>query len=112
MKPVIKFAALYGAYVIFLHVVDGPWKHWKEGREGQVLDPWTGQHVLWGAIGSYMGLGSGEVLILGTVNEVVEYGVRKFRPDLLWGTPETAGNMFADLAATWVGWQIGKRLTS
>jgi len=105
-----KYVALYGAYVVALHVVPGPWKNWKKGREGKALDPWTLQHVLWGALGQRMGLTATEVLYLGTVNEIAEAGIRTLRPDLLWGTPESPSNVLADLVATWAGWGLGKLL--
>lgn len=102
----LKYAGSYALYVAFLHAVDGPWRDWKEGREGQAVDPWTGQHVLWGALGSYMGLGPGQVLVLSTINELVEWGVRTYRPDLLWGSPESPQNVFMDLVATLAGWKL------
>jgi hypothetical protein len=107
----LKYSAAYAGYVVFLHAVDGPWRHWKEGREGKALDPWTGQHVLWGALGAYMGLSPRQVLILSSVNELVEYGVRSLRPDLLWGSPESPQNVFMDLAATLAGWKIAELIT-
>lgn len=102
----IKYVALYGGYVVFLHAVDGPWRSWK--TEPAAVDPWTLQHVLWGALGSYMGLTPIQVLALSSVNELVEYGVRKARPDLLWGTPESNANVFMDLVATLAGWKLGE----
>jgi hypothetical protein len=107
----IKYSLAYGVYVVALHAVDGPWRDWKEGREGQAIDPWTGQHVLWGALGAYMGLGPGQVLVLGTINELVEWGVRTYRPDLLWGSPESPNNVFMDIVATMAGWKLGEMLT-
>jgi hypothetical protein len=104
----LKYSAAYAAYVAFLHAVDGPWRNWKVGREGQALDGWTIQHVLWGALGAYVGLTPKQVLILSTVNELVEYGVRTYRPDLLWGSPESPQNVFMDLAATLAGWKIAE----
>jgi hypothetical protein len=107
----IQYSAAYAAYVAFLHAVDGPWRHWKEGREGKAIDPWTTQHVLWGALGAAMGLSPKQVLILGSVNELVEWGVRTCRPDLLWGSPESPTNVFMDLTASLVGWKLGEMLT-
>jgi hypothetical protein len=110
-SALIKYSAAYAAYVAFLHAVDGPWRHWKDGREGAAVDPWTGQHVLWGTLGSFMGLTPKQILILGTVNELVELGVRTYRPDLLWGSPESPQNVFFDLMASLVGWELGELLT-
>jgi hypothetical protein len=106
----LKYVALYGGYVVFLHAVDGPWRHWKDGRAGQAIDPWTLQHVLWGALGSYMGLPPTQILVLSSINEMVEARIRKKRPDLLWGTPESAHNVFMDLVATLAGWKLADLL--
>ena len=103
--------ALYGGYVFFLHAVDGPWRHWKDGREGQAVDPWTVQHVLWGALGSYMGLAPTQVLLLSSLNEMAEAWVRKTHPDALWGSPESTHNVFMDLVATLAGWKLAELLT-
>ena len=84
-----RLVAAYSAYVVGLHVVDGPWRSWKKGRAGKAVDPWTLQHVLWGVIAERMRVGREQILLLSAVNEVVELGVRTFRPDMLWGTPET-----------------------
>jgi hypothetical protein len=107
-----RYVALYGAYVVALHAIDGPWKRWKQGREGKALDPWTLQHVLWGAIAYRMGVDRSQLVALGTANEVVEAGVRTFRPDLLWGTPESPANVIVDVAANWAGWELAKRLSA
>jgi hypothetical protein len=104
----VKYSALYGAYVVALHAIDGPWQHWKEGWEGRAVDPWTSQHLLWGLIGQRMGLNQNEILVLTTINEAVELGVRTFRPDLLWGSPESPRNVIVDIVATWAGWKLGE----
>jgi len=105
------FAGLYGGYVLFLHLVDGPWRHWKRGREGRaVVDPWTATHVVWGAIGQRFGLSAKEVMILGAVNEALEFEVRRSRPDLLWGEPESPANVIVDMAATWAGFELARAL--
>lgn len=106
----LKYTAAYAAYVAFLHAVPGPWRHWKDGREGKALDPWTGQHVLWGALGAAMGLKPTQVLVLSTINELAEWGLRTYRPDLLWGSPESPQNVFMDLAATLAGWKLAEFL--
>lgn len=105
-----RFVALYGAYVAGLHVFDGPWRRWKSGYEGAALDPWTLQHVLWGAIANSMSVGRGQLAVLAVANEVVEAGVRALRPDLLWGTPETPANVAVDLVATLAGWELARRI--
>jgi hypothetical protein len=96
--------------VLFLHAVDGPWRHWKENRESHLFDPWSLTHVAWGAIGAHMGLSAREVMVLSTINEAAEWGVRASRPDLLWGTPESSGNVLVDLVATWGGWALWSAL--
>lgn len=106
----LKYSALYLGYVAFLHTVDGPWRHWKDGREGAVFDPWTLQHVLWGVLGQRMGLGPAQILTLSTLNEAAEYYVRTCCPDLLWGTPETPHNVAMDVIANMIGWKLGEVL--
>jgi hypothetical protein len=65
---------------------------------------------MWGALGSYMGLAPTQIMVLSTINELVEFGVRKLRPDLLWGTPETSSNVFMDLVATLAGYKLAEVL--
>ena len=110
MSPTAKFIGLYAAWVVGLHLVDGPWRHWKQGREGRPVDPWTLTHLAWGAIGQRMGVSRNQLVALGTVNEFVELGVRTFRPDLLWGTPESPANVIVDVAANWTGWELADQL--
>ena len=105
-----KFVALYTSYVLALHAIDGPWKHWKEGYEGRAFDPWSFQHVIWGLIAQRMGLERNQIMALSAINEAVEMGVRAVRPDLLWGSPETPLNVITDLGATWAGWEMGRFL--
>lgn len=107
-----KFVALYGAYVAGLHLIDGPWRSWKRGHEGQPVDPWTASHVVWGMIANRMGVPLEQFMALGTINEAVEVGVRAVRPDLLWGTPESPANVITDMAANWAGWELANRLGS
>jgi hypothetical protein len=57
-----------------------------------------------------MGLGLGKVTALGTVNELVEHGVRVYRPDLLWGAPDSFANTVVDMAALLAGWGLGRLL--
>lgn len=106
MSATARFVALYGAYVAALHLVDGPWRNWKRGRPS--ADPWTVTHVAWGVVARRMGLGRAEFLTLGALNELTEWGVRAFRPDLLWGSPESPANVALDMAANWAGWELGR----
>lgn len=110
MKGVVPFALLYGAYVVTLHAVDGPWRQWKVGREGRAIDPWTGQHVMWGAIAQRMGVSQGALFALGVVNEGIELATRTYRPDLLWGTPESPANVAVDLGSAAAGWWMASKL--
>jgi hypothetical protein len=103
----LKFSGLFLAYVTAIHLVDGPWRRWKKGREGDALDPWTLSHVASGFIANRMGVGEGEFMALGVVNEVAELWIRENRPDLLWGEPESPGNVAADIAANWLGYKLG-----
>ena len=106
MKRVAKYSLAYLAYVTALHLIPGPWKQWKVGRAGRATDPWTLQHLLWGALGKAMGLSLTEVMVLSVANEALEAGVRRYRPDLLWGTPETPKNVVVDLLGVAAGWQF------
>lgn len=109
MTPAGRFVAYYAAYVAALHMIDGPWRHWKQGHAGSSIDPWTVTHVAWGVIAARMGLTRNQVLVLSALNEVAEHGARALRPDLLWGTPETPANVVVDLAATWAGWEVARQ---
>ena len=107
MPPrIAKYSLLYLTYVTALHLIPGPWKDWKVGRAGKATDPWTLQHLLWGGLAKTMGLSFGETMVLAAANEAVEAGVRAYRPDLLWGTPETPKNVVVDLLGTAAGWQF------
>ena len=102
MRPeVIRYVLLYGAVVTGMHLVDGPWKKWTKGK---AIDPWTWTHVAWGSAGKIMGLTATEMFLLASANEVIEFGFRKTRPDLLWGTPESAANVTLDVAANMAGY--------
>lgn len=103
-----KYVAAYGAYVLALHAVEGPWRRWKVGYEGAAVDPWTLTHALWGAIAHRMGVSRSQLLVLSAANEGAEWATRTFRPDLLWGTPETSANVGVDLVATLAGWELAR----
>ncbi len=99
------FLLAYALYVAFLNTVPGPWRDWK-GEKAKATDPWTLQHVIWGAIASAAGYSQKELLALGLLNELVELAVRRLRPDLLWGTPETPANVVVDLLAAALGHRV------
>lgn len=105
-RNTLAYCALYAVYVAALHAIDGPWRRWKEERPGKAVDGWTATHIVWGMIGRRMGVSEHDVLILSTLNEAVEAGVRTFRPDLLWGSPESAANVLTDMVATYAGYKL------
>lgn len=102
-RKLVPFLLAYGGYVLTLHLVVGPWRSWSRG---EALDNWTLTHVAWGAIAKRMGLSARELLVLSLLNEGVEWWLRRNRPDLLWGEPETLLNVALDLGATGVGWAV------
>jgi len=108
MSPTTKYLGMYAAYVGALHLMDGPWRHWSKGR---VVDPWTLTHVAWSVLGQRMGLPLKTVMGLTVANEIIEAALRRQRPDLLFGTPEGAANVAADIAANYVGYIAAQRLT-
>ncbi len=110
-KGVGPYVLLYGAYVAALHLIPGPWHAWKRGYELRAVDPWTGQHLLWGAIAQRMGVSAGQLMVLGVLNEAAELLIRRYRPQWLWGQPDVPLNLAADLAANLVGWQGAQWLT-
>ena len=101
----IRYIAMYGAYVAFLHAVPGPWRKWSKG---QVVDWWTVMHVAWGALAERTGLSIQQLMVLTTANEIGEAGIRKYRPDLLWGTPEPWPNVAMDLVFTAMGHKLAR----
>ena len=103
------YVGSYAAYVAFLHAVPGPWRHWKR-KSGRAIDPWTGSHILWGAYARIMGIPLVELTALAAANEVGEYAIRRTRPDLLWGSPESTMNVFVDMVATGLGWLLAAML--
>lgn len=108
MKGLAGYVGLYTAYVVFLHAVDGPWKRWR--RYG-VIDAWTATHVAWGALARAMGVPEGTLVLLAASNELVELGTRRWRPDLVWGAPETNANIAMDVVSTWIGWRIASSVS-
>jgi hypothetical protein len=103
VPPLVRYLLAYGIYVAFLHVVKGPWQ---AGRTtpGRAFDGWTITHLVWGAISRAFGLSWSTVTMLGVVNEIGELAVHRYRPDLVWGYPETRANRLLDVLATSAGW--------
>lgn len=104
MSPTTKYLLAYAGYVATVHLVDGPWRHWSTGS---AVDGWTATHVAWGILAKKMGVPLGTFMALGALNEAGEALLRRSRPDLLWGSPETSANVAVDLAANYVGWRLG-----
>jgi len=101
--PTQKFILSYLAVVGGMHVIEGPWRHWTKGK---VIDMWTLTHVVWSMIARSMGVSLEDLMKLAALNEGAEFFIRRYRPDMLWGTAEDAANVAADLAANYVGYQI------
>ena len=110
MQGVLPYVLAYGGYVAALHAVPGPWHTWKRGYELRAVDPWTGQHLIWGAVAQRFGLTPGQLMILGVLNEVGELLVRRYRPQWLWGQPDVPMNLVVDLAANLAGWYAAEWL--
>ena len=107
-QRILNYSALYGAYVLFLHLIPGPWLQWKQKYPHKPIDPWTSQHIIWGIIAQKMDIKFNELLILGTLNEIIEVLVRRYRPEWLWGAPDISVNALFDLAANQAGWLVAK----
>ena len=103
-KRLLSFVAAYGAYFAFLHVVDGPWRHWK--KTPGVYDNWTLTHLAWAALAKRWGITFNELMTLTVVNEGLEYALRQTRPDLLFGTEESWGNVARDVAYTALAYKL------
>jgi hypothetical protein len=100
-RDVAGFLAIYAAWVVLVNAAPGPWRRW---TRGQTVDPWTLTHVAFGALAYEKGLSLVELNVLGVLNEAAEAGLRRRRPDLLWGEPESGSNIVADVAANSAGW--------
>lgn len=103
-QRVAAFLLSYAGYVILMNTVDGPWRRWSKGA---ILDWWTLTHVGWGWLAKKFGLPFQTTMGLTIVNEAGEALVRRYRPDLTWGTPEGLLNIGVDVVSTGVGWNLG-----
>lgn len=103
MNRVLSYSAAYMIYVTLLHQMEGPWKSWDKG---DVIDAWTITHIVWGALGKKWGLSPSEMTVLAALNEVGEALVRKYRKDLLFGSPETVANIVTDIVVTVAAYAI------
>lgn len=99
--------ALYAGYVALLHVVPGPWRQWSRGK---IIDEWMATHALLGIAAQYLGVSYKDYAILAVGNEALEAVIRKYRQDLLWGEPESFGNVIGDLVAGFAGYEATRRL--
>ncbi len=103
MNPnTLRAIGAYGGYVLFVHMVDGPWKQWDKGT---CVDWWTVTHLACMSIARRMGVPFRDAMVLGVLNEVGEALVRRYRPDLLFGGPEPPCNIVMDLVANYVGYR-------
>lgn len=105
-RELLNYGALFSAYVVALHATDGPWKNWSKG---DVIDNWWYTHVFWGWLGARMNQSFGQHMTLTAANETVEFLARTYRPDLMWGSPETTANVAMDFVGNALGWYLGKR---
>lgn len=103
-KRMLSFIAAYAAYVVGVHVIEGPWQNWK--KTPGVYDNWTWTHVIWGAIAKQWGITLEELMLLSVANEGAEWALRQTRPDILFGTEESVGNVARDLAWTAIAFQL------
>ena len=99
----LSYSAAYGATVAMLHLVDGPWKRWPKG---QLIDNWTYTHIAWGVLAKIWGLSLEQITALTVINELGEAWVRKNRPNLLFGSPESAPNIGMDISTTLVAFRL------
>ena len=105
----LSFIGAYSAYVLFVNNVDGPWVNWK--KTPGVYDNWTWTHVAWAAIAKRWGITLEELIMLSVVNEGAEYALRQLRPDILFGTEESLGNVVRDIAWTAAAFKLTPRRT-
>lgn len=103
-KRLFSFIAAYGAYFVFLHAVDGPWTGWK--KKPGLYDNWTLTHLAWAAIAKRWGITLEELMIMTVANEGAEWVLRQTRPDLLFGTEESWGNVARDVALTALAYKL------
>lgn len=106
MSPTARFVTAYAGYVAAIHAIPQLFR-WPKGA---VVDRWTVTHLVWGAIGQRMGVSLGTVTALSAANEVGEALVRHFRPDLVFGSPETPANITVDVLANIAGWLASSHL--
>lgn len=99
-----QYICLYGAFVVAANGIKGPWWSWSRGT---AIDMWTLTHILWGWLGARMDQSFGQQLALASSNEILEFFLRKYRPDLLWGEAEPGLNVPIDIAANALGWRMG-----
>jgi hypothetical protein len=104
-QELLTYAALFGATVVGMHVIPGPWTRWSEGK---VVDKWWLTHVFWGWLGARMNQSLDQQMALTAANELGEAWIRQNRPDLLWGTPETPANVAMDFVGNALGWWLGR----
>lgn len=99
-----QYICLYGVSVLAVHLLPGPWRHWSKGT---TVDMWTFTHIFWGWLGAKMDQSFTQQMTLASLNEILEFLLRKYRPDLMWGGAEPGLNVPMDLVGNALGWQLG-----
>ena len=100
MTPrLLSFMAAYGAYVLFINTVDGPWRRWEKGN---VFDTWTITHVAWGVLAKRWGLSLKEIATLTALNELGEASYPTFGG-------ESPANAAADVLTTLAAYVVTPR---
>ena len=108
-RHVGAYVVTYGVFVYALHAIKPlteATSQWKAQSGNGHVDKWLYFHAFWGVLARLYGLSGGETLGLAVVNEGGEALVRRYRPDLLWGTPESSKNVALDLVVTGMGWAL------
>ena len=85
---------------------EGPWKRWSTGR---AVDIWTLTHVFWGWLGARMNQSFAQQMTLAGINEIFEFFLRRYRPDIVWGEGEPGLNVPVDLLSNAIGWRLGSQ---
>lgn len=109
-KNLLKFGALFGAWVYVLHKYDGPWRQWTKKGQAATFDTWTLTHVIWGGIARQFDIDLFTTNILSGAHELSEAYLRKIKFLGAWGEPETAKNILVDHISTSFGWTLWDKI--
>jgi hypothetical protein len=105
-EELAAYIALFGVTVAAWNTIPGPWTQWSEGK---VVDKWWLTHIVWGYLGARMNQSFGQQMALTAANEVGEAWVRRYRPEWLFGAPETPANVAMDFVGNAIGWWLGRK---